>query len=717
MEFFFNPKGIALIGATTHTAKGGYSILSNLLQGFAGKIYPVNPKYSSIHGLTCYPRVLDVPDPVDLAIVFVPAPLVPDAIRECAMRKIPGAMIESGGFAETGKEGKKLQDLLQSISQETGIRLWGPNCMGLVDAVRRHVFSFVSPTIWQDGLMPGEVSLIVQSGMLSAGFLIDTVTHGIMGISKVCSIGNKVDVEECELLEYLIQDTRTKAIGLYMESIPDGRRFMEICSRSQKPIVVLKGGKSRKGAEAAMSHTASLAGNGAVISGALSQAGVVEASDFKQMMDLCRTLAAFPAISPNLPGRIAVLTFSGGAGIVSADFIETQGLKVADLSCQTRQALKAVFPDWMPISNPIDLWPAVEKNGGEKTYRAAVEAVCADPGVDAIFLHLFAGGFSLNFDLSPLVASVISSGKPMVAWLIGKREQALEMQIAIQKQGIPVFREIQRAVECLRAVFKQNKRETPWHASVESFEQCTVSRKWKQIPAMPSSCLDEHVSKLILSDFGIPAVPERIVGSLSEAKAAAADFGFPVVMKGITPGVVHKTEQGLVKIGIHSNEMVETAFSDLCAAMPIGGSILVQQQVPGSVELIAGFLRDPQFGPCVMLGLGGIFAEALEDTAFAVAPVSRKDAFHLMDQIRAQKVLNGFRNSIPVNRDALSDILIHLGGLGLACQRIQEIDINPLIVFNGSPIAVDASIQLTTTEITLKNKKLSMLKGRLLGDE
>ncbi|MDO9111674.1 MAG: acetate--CoA ligase family protein [Desulfatirhabdiaceae bacterium] len=318
--------------------------------------------------------------------------------------------------------------------------------------------------------------------------------------------------------------------------------------------------------------------------------------------------------------------------------------------------------------------------------------------MDAIFLHLFAGGFSLNFDLSPLVASVISSGKPMVAWLIGKREQALEMQIAIQKQGIPVFREIQRAVECLRAVFKRNKRETPWHASVESFEQCTVSRKWKQIPAMPSSCLDEHVSKLILSDFGIPAVPERIVGSLSEAKAAAADFGFPVVMKGITPGVVHKTEQGLVKIGIHSNEMVETAFSDLCAAMPIGGSILVQQQVPGSVELIAGFLRDPQFGPCVMLGLGGIFAEALEDTAFAVAPVSRKDAFHLMDQIRAQKVLNGFRNSVPVNRDALSDILIHLGGLGLACQRIQEIDINPLIVFNGNPIAVDASIQLTTTE-------------------
>jgi acyl-CoA synthetase (NDP forming) len=694
MKFFFDPKGIALIGATPHAAKGGFSILTNLMQGFSGKIYPVNPRYASIEGLICYPRVLDVPDPVDLAIVFVPAPLVPDVIRECAIRKIPGVMIESGGFSETGEAGKKLQDMLRRISHETGIRLWGPNCMGLVDVVRRQVFSFVSPAIWQYGLLPGEVSLIVQSGMLSAGFLIDTMTHGTMGISKVCAIGNKVDVEECELLEYLIQDTRTNAIGLYVESIPDGRRFMEICSRSPKPIVVLKGGKSRKGAEAAMSHTASLAGNGAVITGALSQAGVVEASDFKQLMDLCRTLAAFPAVSPDLPGRIAVLTYSGGAGIVSADFIETLGLKVADLSFQTCETLKSVFPDWMPISNPIDLWPAVEKNGGEKTYLAAVAAVCADPGVDAIFLHLFAGGFSLNFDISPVADLAKSAGKPMVAWLIGERRQALETQIAIQKQGIPVFREILRSVECLRALFKRNKREAPWHGSVKSFELAAVSDRWKPVLALPSVSLDEHVSKRILADAGIPTVPEKIVASISEAKAVASDFGFPVVMKGIAPGVVHKTEQGLVKIGIHSNEMVEAAFSDLCSAMPAGGSILVQQQIGGGIELIAGFLRDPQFGPCVMLGLGGIFAEALEDTVFAVAPFSRKDALHLMDNIRAQKVLNGFRGAVAVNREALADIVIQLGSLGLACPQIQEVDINPLIVFNGSPIAVDATVSI-----------------------
>lgn len=696
MEFFFNPKGIALIGATTKSARGGFSILTNLLNGFAGKIYPVNPRYSSIEGLTCYQSVLDVPDPVDLAIVFVPAPMVPKVIQECAVRKIPGVMIESGGFSETGDDGKKLQNMLRQISHETGIRLWGPNCMGLVDAVKRHVFSFVSPTIWNLGLIPGDVSLIVQSGMLSAGFLIDTMTHGTMGISKVCSIGNKVDVEECELLEYLIRDRHTKAIGLYMESIPNGRRFIEICSRSPKPIVVLKGGKSRKGAQAALSHTASLSGNGVIISGAMSQAGIIEATDFKQMMDICRTLAAFPSLPLNSAGRVAVLTYSGGAGIVSADFIENMGLEVAELSSQTLETLKSVFPEWMPIANPVDLWPAVEKNGGEKTYRTAVEAVCTDPGVDAIFLHLFAGGFSLDFDLSPLAAGVKASGKPMIAWLIGEREQTREMQSAIQKLGIPVFREIQRSVECLRALFKRNKRETPWNASVESFQYAAASGRWKQVLATPSSSLDEHVSKQILADFGIPTVPEKIVASISEAKAAASDFGFPIVMKGISPGVVHKTEQGLVRIGIHSNEMVENAFSDIRTAMPNGGSILVQQQIDGGIELIVGFLRDPQFGPCVMLGLGGILAEALKDTAFAVAPISRKDAFHLMDQIRAQNVLNGFRNSIPVNREVLSDILIRTGELGLACPQIQEIDINPLIVCNGNPIAVDASIILAT---------------------
>jgi len=457
MEFFFKPKGIALIGASANPNKGGYSILTNLVTGFKGDIYPVNPRYKEIEGLACYRSVFEVPDPLDLAIVFVPAEATLKAVQDCAERGIPGVMIQSAGFAESGDlKGKRLQDDLKQIRQKTGMRLWGPNCMGLVDAVSGKVFSFVSPVIWDEGLVPGKVSLIVQSGMLVAGFLIDIMSHGVMGISKACSIGNKIDVDECDLLQYLIDDPDTGSIGLYLESIQNGNRFLEICRRSSKPIVVLKGGKSEKGARAAMSHTASMAGNGAIVSGALAQAGVVEADDFMQLMDFCRTVAAFPEISPNSSGRIAVLTFSGAAGIVSSDFIYQHGLLLADLSDAAKDDLKEVFPDWMPVSNPVDLWPAMERNGSEIVWDKAFKAVCADPNVDAVFFHIFAGGMAGNPDISSLIEVARAAGKPVFGWLLGKHKEARELQIQGYEIGVPVFREVQRAVECIATVFKRN---------------------------------------------------------------------------------------------------------------------------------------------------------------------------------------------------------------------------------------------------------------------
>ena len=328
MDFFFKPRGIAVIGASANALKGGYHILKNLLLGYKENIYPVNPGYSDIDGLKCYTTVREVPDPVDMAIVFVPAAFVPKVLKECAQRGIKGVMIQSAGFAESGQGGKALQSEILQIREETGIRLWGPNCMGMVDAVHGRVFSFMLPQFLEEGLTPGGVSLIVQSGMLSAGFLIDIMTHGKMGISKACSIGNKVDVDECDVLNYLIDDPDTSTIGLYLESIPDGRRFTDLCRQSKKPIVVLQGGKSKKGSEAAMSHTASLAGNAALIRGALAQVGVVEAYDFKQMMDVCRTLERYPEVQGVNPGRVAIMTMSGAAGIVSSDFIDLQSLAV-----------------------------------------------------------------------------------------------------------------------------------------------------------------------------------------------------------------------------------------------------------------------------------------------------------------------------------------------------------------------------------------------------
>ncbi len=461
MEFFFKPEGVAIIGASANPAKGGHFILNNVLKAYSGGVYPVNPGYSEINGIKCYPSVLQVPDPVDLAIIFVPAPMVPRVLQECAERGIKGVMIESGGFAESGEQGKQLQRRIIQIGQENGVRIWGPNCMGLVDAVNSLVFSFVLPAIWEKGLEPGRVSLVVQSGMLSAGFLIDIMTNGIMGISKACSIGNKADVNECDIMEYLMEDPDTGVIGLYLESIPDGRRFIDLCRRAAKPVVVLRGGKSRKGAEAALSHTASLAGNGALVAGALAQVGVVEAYDFKQMMDLCRSLADYPEISPAGSRRVAVLTMSGAAGILSADFIEKHGLLVADLSDETVEQLKKIYPEWMPVANPVDLWPAVELNGRKKAFRHAFQAVCGDPNVDAVLFHIFVGGDAAGANVTHLVEMARHAGKPLFGWVMGKRDAAHKFQLHARELGLPVFGELFRAVECMAAVISRKSLPEP----------------------------------------------------------------------------------------------------------------------------------------------------------------------------------------------------------------------------------------------------------------
>jgi len=694
MDFFFNPRGVAVIGASANPVKGGYFILNNLMKGYKGGIYPVNPAYPEIEGLPCYRSVLDVPDPVDLAIIFVPAPRVPGVLRECAERGIKGVMIESGGFAESSEQGRQLQNQIMEIHRETGIRIWGPNCMGLVDAVHDFVFSFVLPAIWEKGLDSGNVSLVVQSGMLSAGFLIDIMSNGIMGISKACSIGNKADVNECDILQYLTADPDTGAIGLYLESIPDGRRFMDLCRKSPKPIVVLRGGKSRKGAEAAKSHTASLAGNGAVIGGALAQVGVIEAYDFKQMMDLCRTLADYPQVLPQDSRRVAVLTMSGAAGIVSADFIEQHGLAVAELSGSTVDALNLIFPAWMPVSNPVDLWPAVELNGRKKAYGAAFQAVFADPNVDAVLFHSFVGGPSSRIDMSALVEMARQSGKPLFGWLMGKRSEAHQFQKAAKELKLPVFGELYRAVECMAAVLLRDALPDRGSGEMRLTESTSITDRLEKMLAAAAGTLDEYQSKQILSVCNIPVVEEKIVSESEEAAAFAAEVGLPVVLKGLLPGEVHKTELGLVRTGISSAGEVQGVFNELHQKMPDSGSVLIQKQIQGAPELIAGLIRDPQFGPCVMCGFGGIMAEVLADSVFAAAPLSRSEALALIGRLKTQKLLTGFRGFTAVDRNALADILVWLGELGVAFEQIKEIDINPLIVSEGIPVAVDATIIL-----------------------
>jgi acetyltransferase len=456
--------------------------------------------------------------------------------------------------------------------------------------------------------------------------------------------------------------------------------------------VVLRGGKSQKGAEAAMSHTASLAGNGAVIGGALAQVGVVEAHDFKQMMDLCRTLADYPEIASKDNRRVAILTMSGAAGIVSSDFIEEHDLTVADLSAGTVEALKEIYPDWMPVSNPVDLWPAVELHGRKQAYTKAFQAVCTDPKVDAVLFHGFVGGDAFRPDISNLVEMAGQAGKPIFGWVMGNRTEAHKLQLQAKNLGLPVFGELYRAVECMAAVLSRNKIPEHSGSGISLTGTTSAEEKLHKLLMDATGTLDEYQSKQILGLCDIPIVEEKIVSSSREAKEIACEFGFPVVLKGLLPGEIHKTELGLVHTGISSVEEVGSVLIELQKAISGNAALLIQKQIQGFPELIVGLIRDPQFGPCVMCGFGGLFTEVLADRVFAVAPINRVEALALIKRLKAQKLLDGFRGFAAVDRDALADILVRIGELGLAYPQIKEIDVNPLIVNKGLPVAVDATI-------------------------
>jgi acetyltransferase len=697
MKFFFEPRGVAVIGATPKPNTGGFSLLTNLTLGYDGPIYPVNPRYPEIIGLTCYPSVSEVPDPVELAIVFVPAPGVPQVLEECAARGIKGAIIESGGFAEVGPEGRALQDRCLEIARRGGMRLWGPNCMGLIDIRKRYVFSFITSDAWQDILNPGGVSLIVQSGLLAGGFMTTLMSHKTLGLAKACSIGNKGDVDETDLLEYFLEDDATRVIALYVESFPRGRRFMELAARRKKPIVVLKGGKSASGARAAASHTASLAGNYELIRGALDQAGVYQADDFFELIDLARSLEQNFEMHhpPDEKPRIAVFTYSGAAGIVTADHLAERGLTLADLSSETRQRLEKLSPPWMPVNNPVDFWPAMEKHGPEITYREGLSALLNDPGVDGIIVHLFAGFGVWFLDMKKILAGVTGPKKPVLFWLIGHEQGFHPTRLALEELGFPVFTEISRTARVMAGLFSEKGLAGTVQPAADPVPPSAILKDLsRQAEDRRPATLDETESKKWLQALGLPVVPEKEVTDPEGALAAAAAFGYPVVLKGRKPGQIHKTEAGLVKVHIYTPEQLKAVFLEMAGLNSRPASFLVQPQLQGDLELIVGMVRDPQFGPAVLLGLGGTRAEVYRDVVFRLAPVDREEVKRMISKLKGRALLEGFRGMPPVNLDLLAEWLIRLGELAGRVEAIQEIDINPLLIVKGEPVAVDASIIL-----------------------
>ncbi|MFO8058771.1 MAG: CoA-binding protein [bacterium] len=455
MKSFFEPESAVLIGASANPYRPGHQLFQNMNISCGDRFYPVNPRVDEIEGKKCYQSVLDIPEAADVAVIFISAAGVPDAMEDCATRGIKRVIIESGGFAETGLEGEKLQERCAATARASGMRLWGPNCMGTINVHRTKVLSFLMTRMWKDSFIPGRVSLVVQSGMLSAGFLLHILSRTPFGLSKIASIGNKADVDEVDVLEYLVDDPETGVIGLYLESIRRGRRFFELCKNTTKPVVVLKGGRTSQGHSAAGSHTAALAQDDAVLDAAFRQAGIVRAYGMTELMDLARCLE-MGEVPPTDRVRVAVLTFSGGAGVVTSDDLHDYGMELAELSPHTTARIKKVFPDWMDPANPVDLYPAIEKNGPQNTMKESLEAVMEDPAVDAAYIHIFAPPVDRPiFDYDKLCEKLKSYQKPVVVWIMGHAEASRKIQAEMESRGIPVAEEIQRGVRMLSAMTRR----------------------------------------------------------------------------------------------------------------------------------------------------------------------------------------------------------------------------------------------------------------------
>ncbi|MBU2646930.1 CoA-binding protein [bacterium] len=455
MKRFFEPDTVALIGASAVQSNPGYDLFLNMRDCFGENFYPVNPRVEEIDGIRCYPTILDVPVDIDLAVVFIPARFIPVALEQCAQKNITRVVIQSGGFAESGPEGVAINERCLEIARQNGIRVWGPNCMGLINVTQMKVLSFMKQFLWKEKFVKGPISLVVQSGMLSAGFLATILGKTPFGLSKVASLGNKMDVDESDMMAYLIDDPETRVIALYLESIKDGRRFYELCRSTHKPIVILKSGRTRLGAAAATSHTASLAQNDAIIDGMLRQAGVIRVFDMNDLLNTARCLGISRIVPKPGHGRVAVLTFSGGAGVVTTDSLADYDVQLADFPITLKNELKTVFPDWMDPSNPLDLFPAVAQNGPDKVYHYCLEKVLDDPGVAGVFLHIFTW-FALRSKIGfeKIAQLAESKNKPVIVWILGEGDANRKLSLHLESLGIPVVEEISDGIRVLSAMIR-----------------------------------------------------------------------------------------------------------------------------------------------------------------------------------------------------------------------------------------------------------------------
>jgi acyl-CoA synthetase (NDP forming)/RimJ/RimL family protein N-acetyltransferase len=679
------PASVAVIGAGRREQSVGHQVLRNILRGgYAGSLYVVNPGHSQVLGVPCFPSAGELPEPPDLAVIAVPAEKVLQTATECGRRGTGALMVLSSGFGESGAQGSAEQDRLVAITRQYGMRLVGPNCLGLIntdETVR------LNATFAPLSLTPGGLALVSQSGALGIAVLRASERVGL-GISQFVSVGNKADVSGNDLLMCWEADERTQVIGLYLESFGNPRRFARIARRVSrtKPILAIKAGRSEAGQRAGQSHTAAAASLDVVVDALFDQAGVVRVDTMEQLLDAVRALSDQPL--PAGP-RVGIIGNSGGPGILAADAATAAGLVVAELSDELRAMLASAAPTAASTQNPVDLGAAIQPS----QTRAAIEALLNSGEVDsvlAVFTETLVGD---PVELTHAVGHATGcSVRPLVLVQVGEQDRSLRLPCI--KRPLPVFSFPERAAQALAAAWRYARIRRLPQAEVRCPPEVDVDGAHLLIStwlAAGPSWLGASATATLLGMYGIELCPQRVVTSIEDAVSAAAEFGFPVAMK-LADGTVHKTEVGGVRTDLADAAMVRAAYSEMVTGRAV--DILVQPMVAGGTELIVGGLQDRQFGPVVMVGAGGIFADLLADRQFRLAPVGAADAEAMIAELRLGKLLDGYRGRPPVSRPALAQLLVRLGWLVENHPEIAEIDLNPVIGRGAQLVAVDAKIRL-----------------------
>ena len=684
IEYIISPESIAVVGATNRPGSVGLAVFQNILNGrYQGVLYPVNPKARSVLSVRAYPRLIDIPDEVDLAIIIVPSKLVSTIMEEAGRKKVKGAIVISAGFKEIGGQGVELENSLKEIAINCGIRLVGPNCLGVInnnETIRMNAsFARKMPK-------PGNIAFISQSGALCTAVL-DYAEGRNIGFSKFISFGNKVDVNEIDLLRYLKEDQDTDVILMYLEDITNGREFLEtareITWETRKPMLAIKSGRSREGARAAASHTGSLAGSDMAYDAIFRQSGIQRVEDISELFIYALAFARQPVPKGR---RIAIVTNAGGPGIVATDAAIRHDLEIATFTEETKQKLKEDLPPTASIQNPVD----VIGDATYKRYELAIHHTLKDKNVDGAIVILTPQAMTDILETAEIVPRVVEGiDKPVLCSFMGIVDVSEGIRY-LEKHGIPNYPFPEGAVRAMASMVRfgellsLDKRQVK-KMVVDRVEATQIIST--RLADHDSYYMPEKEANEILGCYGFPLLKSRLIKEPSQIDETVQEIGLPVAMKISSPDIIHKFDAGGVQLKIKSTEEAQWAFEEIITNVKnfnqsarIDG-VLVEEMARGGIEAILGATRDPQFGPICMFGLGGTFVEALQDVTFRLAPMWEISADVMIRTIKSYKVLKGIRGKPPSDIDAIKACILRLSQLVSDHPEIAELDINPLVVY------------------------------------